>query len=78
MKCDLCAGEYRKKLVTRSYHGKGRTAVVHGVPALVCDRCGDMLIRAEVAAVIDELLDKEPEPEDYAPVYCFPSQKALA
>ena len=76
MKCDLCQGEYREKLLTRSYVHRGRTVVVEGVPALVCDQCGDILIREETAAAIDGLLEREPEPRDYAPVYRFPAPVA--
>jgi YgiT-type zinc finger domain-containing protein len=76
MKCDLCRGEYREKLVTRSYTFKGRTVVVEGVPALVCDQCGDILIREETVAAIDDLLERGQGPQGYAPVYRFPARVA--
>ena len=76
MKCDLCNGEYREKVVVRNYRRRGKTIVVEDVPALVCDRCGDTLIREETVAAIDELLDKEAEPREYAPVYRFPAKVA--
>lgn len=76
MKCDLCQGEYRERLVTRSYVHRGRTVVVEGVPAFVCDQCGDILVREETVAAIDDLLGKGPEPQEYAPVYRFPARVA--
>ncbi len=76
MKCDLCDGEYRKRLVTRNYRWGGKTVVVEDVPTLVCDRCGDALVREETIAAIDELLDKQTEPKKYAPVYRFPAKVA--
>ncbi|MDO8690409.1 MAG: YgiT-type zinc finger protein [Dehalococcoidia bacterium] len=49
------------------------TIVVEDVPALVCERCGDILIREQTVAAIDELLERKPEPRDYAPVYRLPA-----
>lgn len=76
MKCDLCSGQYQEKPITRSYVHKGRPVVVDGAPALVCDRCGDVLIREEVVAAIEEILEKGLEPQEYAPVYRFPAKVA--
>jgi len=76
MKCDLCEGEYQEKSVVRNYKWRGKTIVVEDVPALVCDRCGDTLIREETIAAIDELLKEEAEPREYAPVYRFPMKVA--
>jgi YgiT-type zinc finger domain-containing protein len=76
MKCDLCDGEYREKTVVRNYKWCGKTIVIEDVPALVCDRCGDTLIREETVAAIDELLKKEAAPREYAPVYRFPAKVA--
>lgn len=76
MKCDLCEGEYRETTVVRNYRWRGQTVVVEDVPALVCDRCGDTLIREETIATIDELLDQQMEPQKYVPVYRFPAKVA--
>jgi HTH-type transcriptional regulator/antitoxin MqsA len=76
LKCDLCEGEYEEKVVVRSYRWHGKTIVVEDVPALVCDRCGDTLIKEETVATIDELLRREVEPLQYAPVYRFPTKVA--
>ena len=76
MKCDLCDGEYQEKVVVRSYRWHGKTIVIEDVPALVCDRCGDTLIQEGTFAAIDELLKKEAKPQQYAPVYRFPTKVA--
>jgi len=76
MKCDLCDGEYQEKAVVRNYKWCGKTVVIEDVPALVCNRCGDTLIREESIAAIDDLLKKEVEPQEYAPVYRFPTKVA--
>ena len=72
MKCDLCEGEYQEKSVVRNYKWHGKTIVIEDVPALVCDRCGDMLINEETIIAIDELLKKKAKPQEYAPIYRFP------
>lgn len=71
MKCDLCNGEYQEKKVSRNYKWHGKTVVVEDVPALVCNRCGDTLIRDETSAAIDELLSKAAKPKEFAPLYRF-------
>ena len=76
MKCDLCSGEYREKRVVRNYKWRGKTVVVADVPALVCDRCGDTLLTEDTVGAIDELLKREAKPQEYAPVYRFPSKVA--
>ncbi len=76
VKCDLCDGQYQEKRVTRNYRWRGKTVLVEDVPALVCDRCGDTLIREETIAIINELLENEQEPSQYAPVYRFPAKVA--
>lgn len=76
MKCDLCEGEYLERLLVRNYRLHGKTIVIEDVPALVCNRCGDTLIREETVAAIDELLARQTEPQEYAPVYRFPAKVA--
>ncbi|MDO8531039.1 MAG: YgiT-type zinc finger protein [Dehalococcoidia bacterium] len=76
MKCDLCEGQYLDKAVVRSYKRRGKTIIVEAVPALVCDRCGDTLIREETVAALDALLSKDAKPRKYAPVYRFRAKVA--
>jgi len=76
MKCDLCEGQYLDKLVVRNYKRRGKTIIVEAVPALVCDRCGDTLIREETVAALDALLSKDAKPRKYAPVYRFRAKVA--
>jgi len=72
MKCDLCQGEYREKLISRSYRHRSKTVLVEDVPALVCDRCGDILLTEETASRIHLLL--EGDPDGAAPLYRFPQR----
>ncbi len=77
MKCDLCTkGNIERKRLTRNYKWHGKTIVIEDVPALVCDRCGDILIREETVKAIDGLLMNEAQPREYAPIYRFPAKVA--
>lgn len=75
MKCDLCHGEYRKKQITRSYNRRGSTVVIDDIPALVCDQCGDVLLKETTVRAIQELLGKDPT--DTAPLYHFPHEASI-
>ena len=41
--------------------GGSRTIVVQGVPALICDQCGDAFIPAESARQVETLVKKSEE-----------------
>ncbi|MCH8205864.1 MAG: type II toxin-antitoxin system MqsA family antitoxin [Chloroflexi bacterium] len=74
MTCDLCRGEYQKKLIVFSFDRKGRAVVVEGVPAHVCQLCGDTLLSERVVQEIEHLIDREPQ--GTAPLYRFPERVA--
>ncbi len=61
MKCDLCGGEYKEKRISQSYNRFSKTVVVENIPALVCDRCGDILLSEETVEAIQDALKKEPQ-----------------
>jgi len=73
LRCDLCTGAYRYKSIDHVYRRNGELVVVEGVPALVCDRCGDTLLSGETTSYIQELLKREAK--DAAPLYKFPLDK---
>ncbi len=51
MKCIICKhGETRPGKATVTFERGGATLVVKGVPALVCDVCGEEYVDEEVAA----------------------------
>ena len=74
MTCDLCRGEYQAKLIVFSFDRKGQTVVVEGVPAHVCERCGDVLLSERVVQEVEQLLDQELK--GTAPLYRFPQKVA--
>ena len=69
MKCQLCKGEYKKKLITHSQYYHGELVVVDHVPALVCDSCGDVLYEPEAAKRIKDIIYARKKPVRTAPVY---------
>lgn len=69
MSCDLCQGQYQKKMIVLSFQRKGKSVVVEGVPGLVCNRCGDTLLSGEVVSEVEKLLEERPHGS--APLYKF-------
>jgi YgiT-type zinc finger domain-containing protein len=53
MKCDVCAvGERLEELIRYHVELDGKLVVVEHVPALVCDRCGEISIAPQVASSV--------------------------
>ena len=68
MKCDICQGEYKERLVPRVYKLHKKTVVVEDVPAYICTKCGDILLKAEVVEAIQEALKRADYTKEFAPV----------
>lgn len=49
-------GEYETGTTTRTLEGGDTVLVVKGVPALVCDKCGDSAFSEEVSERLEELI----------------------
>ena len=77
MKCESkgCAGEYTRTTVSRAFEYQGSTVVVEGIPAQVCDLCGETIFEAGTLDRIREVL-KRARPAHTAPVYAFESKLA--
>lgn len=74
-KCTLCnEGQYLNKHIVFSSRRGGRLVVVEGVPALVCNVCGDRIITEETARAIERVATGTPI--DSAPLYHFPPKVA--
>lgn len=68
MKCQMCEGRYEERLIARAYRRDGKVIVVDDVPAEVCDRCGDTLLKPETVERIQDALSKAQEAQEFAPV----------
>ena len=69
-KCTLCReGQYLNKHIVFSSRRGDRLVVTEGVPALVCDVCGDWIIIEDTAREIERVVAGTPI--DSAPLYHF-------
>lgn len=74
-KCTLCSeGQYLNKHIVFSSRRSDRLVVIEGVPALVCDVCGDRIITEDTAREIERIVAGTPI--DSAPLYHFPPKVA--
>ena len=74
-KCTLCSeGQYLNKNIVFSSRRGDQLVVVEGVPALVCDVCGDRIITEDTAREIERVATGTPI--DSAPLYHFPPKVA--
>ena len=71
MKCTIkgCTGEYEKQAVNQSLKRQGRLVVVDGIPAMVCDVCGDTIFSADTTTRIEAILKNAVPPTEHAPLY---------
>ena len=47
-KCHVCGGSVVERKIDQDFRIKGKLIVVREVPAGVCQRCGEKVVRAEV------------------------------
>ena len=74
-KCTLCSeGQYLNKHLVFSSRRGDQLVVIEGVPALVCDVCGDRIIIEDTAREIERIVAGTPI--DSAPLYHFPEKVA--
>ena len=72
-KCPLCSkGQYLNKHIVFSSRRGDQLVVIEGVPALVCDVCGDRIITEDTAREIERIATGTPT--DSAPLYHFPQK----
>ena len=73
MKCtiDGCPGVYERRQVVHTVRHRGDVVVVDGVPAEVCDVCGDVLLAPDTILHIEQLLNARPNPSRTIPMYQY-------
>jgi YgiT-type zinc finger domain-containing protein len=54
--CHICGERMTERRVKQDFWIKGKLIVLDGVPAGVCPRCGERVVRAEVGRTVAELL----------------------
>ncbi|MBF0292550.1 MAG: YgiT-type zinc finger protein [Nitrospinae bacterium] len=71
MKCNIkgCPGVYDEKKITHTVKSRGSVVVIDHVPALICDVCGDSLLRLETVRHIEGIVKAKAEPSQTVPLY---------
>lgn len=77
-KCLECSGVYRQERVVECFTVRGDTICIEGIPALVCDVCGDRQFSTEVTRQIQQILRDRRAPDRHVPAYDFSSSKRTA
>jgi YgiT-type zinc finger domain-containing protein len=76
-KCHVCGGSLVERKVDQDFRIKGRLIVVREVPAGVCQRCGEKVVRAEVGkqltAIVTDVKSLRRAPTIAVPVVAFES-----
>jgi len=77
MNCETkgCVGEYTRTVVSRAFEFQGRTVVVEGIPAQVCDLCGETVFEAGTLDRVRAVLQRA-RPSHTAPVYAYEREPA--
>lgn len=58
--CHTCGERMTERLVTQDFWIKGKLIVLDGVPAGVCPRCGERVVKSDVGRTVAELLTNQP------------------
>jgi YgiT-type zinc finger domain-containing protein len=65
MKCPLCGGKMKKEEIDYEKHWGEKIYGFKKVPAFICESCGDILIPADAAKAMEEIIKKQEKPEEY-------------
>ncbi|MBU1671912.1 MAG: type II toxin-antitoxin system MqsA family antitoxin [Actinobacteria bacterium] len=70
-KCPACGGTIREDKVRHPPEHEGRIVIIENMPVLVCNQCGEILLRPETMKKIQKLVwsGSEPERTESIPVY---------
>lgn len=71
MRCSLCGGELKEKIISYEVHFKEKLYGFEDVPALVCESCGDISFSSAVAKEMDRIIKGKGKPEKYQKVPVF-------
>lgn len=56
-KCEVCGTQIQEKLIKQDFWIRGELIVVEDVPAGVCPRCGEKVVKADVGRLIAKLIE---------------------
>ena len=62
-KCDVCGGtSFRPRQVAEVFHIEDHLVMVEGIPALICDRCGEARFDRQTTESIRRMVHGENRP----------------
>ena len=75
MKCSFrgCPGDYEERRIVQTQRRGDSIIVINGVPAEVCDVCGDVLLTADTLRRLEAIVREPGAPDRVAPVYEYAS-----
>ena len=73
MRCDLCGGRIEKKRVSYTLFYEGHWIIVEGVPAKVCQQCGEKLFSPKTVEELEKVIwnKRSPQKRIETPVYAL-------
>ncbi len=72
--CEICGTQMKEKLIKQDFWIRGELIVVENVPAGVCPRCGEKVVKVDVGRWIAKLIE-DPERIANAPRISVPEIK---
>ena len=77
MRCEVCGRtSFRHQRVNKSFTVEDRLVLVEGIPAEVCDHCGEANFDASVAEQVRRLVWEPHQPERIVPTEVLPFHAA--
>lgn len=77
-RCDFCDGLLYPKTVSIELRIKDQLIVIEGVPAEVCNRCGQKYFAADTDASIEKILSTRPDADKTITVPVFEWEPRVA
>ena len=63
LKCEVCGSDrLSKKYVNDVFYIKGKPILIEHIPAIVCERCGEVIFDIDVAEGIRKMIYKKEKP----------------
>lgn len=72
--CEICDTQMEERLIKQDFWIRGKLIVVEDVPAGVCPRCGEKIVKADVGRWIADLIENSKR-IDKAPKISVPTIK---
>jgi YgiT-type zinc finger domain-containing protein len=55
--CEICGNRMKERLIKQDFWLRGELIIVEDVPAGVCPRCGEKVVKADVGRLILKLIE---------------------